>query len=325
MHYILFYFILLFGKFSTYPSVCLLICGIEGHIKMNKNWEVVLKEHKACKKLKIDYAKKYSESWKNFRKSKNFIISNYQKTKNNINETIRILDSEIPNNPIDSFLFKICHSSYSSFPYKTSGNPKKHRLYYYSTIVKQSKNDNTIIHLKGIKSAEPLFAKIVDLNTNISIPKLIYYLENDAATRLIYKSGVDACDPIYYLSISDVALELIEIISKCSFYDQRDLNHKNYDSNLKFSQLNNNDRNEIKNNILNWYLSSSRNPIEKTEEYLANATYHCTIETCQNLALLGYNEIAIKHLTNLYRTKYPTVGKKEMKKWIDKILTNSNK
>ena len=72
--------------------------------------------------------------------------------------------------------------------------------------------DSTLLYHKTYKTLYPKIVEIISLDLSISIPILIQYLNNDAATRLCL--GSDDWDELpFYLSISDVAIELIEIIS----------------------------------------------------------------------------------------------------------------
>ncbi|MBK7466400.1 MAG: hypothetical protein IPJ43_06030 [Saprospiraceae bacterium] len=146
----------------------------------------------------------------------------------------------------------ICLSAYSDFPFKQSGNSIK-ELYNKNNL--NAAGFSTLLYHKTYKTLYPKIVEIISLDLSISIPILIQYLNNDAATRLCL--GSDDWDELpFYLSISDIAIELIEIISLCDFFDNASFYDKLY------SNLPSPEKNVINSNIIKWH----NNTVEKIEK-----------------------------------------------------------
>ena len=123
---------------------------------------------------------------------------------------------------VDSFFQLIIDSSYSEFPFRVSG--KLLKSYYKIPKPNTSSSHISIWDPNNLrKSLNPKIAELIRLDDKILLPQLINYLENDAATRLcIGKTPIRPWEnrKSRYLSISDVALELIQIKTYCDFYSQ---------------------------------------------------------------------------------------------------------
>ncbi len=186
----------------------------------------------------------YHYSKKNLRKHKDF--------NSDIKKTIQFIKKQKCTTLIDSFFMDICLSAYSDFPFKQSGNSIK-ELYNKNNL--NAAGFSTLLYHKTYKTLYPKIVEIISLDLSISIPILIQYLNNDAATRLCL--GSDDWDELpFYLSISDVAIELIEIISLCDFFDNASFYDKLY------SNLPSPEKNVINSNIIKWH----NNTVEKIEK-----------------------------------------------------------
>jgi hypothetical protein len=123
---------------------------------------------------------------------------------------------------VDTFVHLICDSVYTRFPYRQSGHLNK-ALYF----VPPPDTSRLGIILQSIdgKDLFPEFAKLLQVDENILLPQLIQYLKNDAATRLCVRQ-FDWDEPPFYLSISDVAMEIIEVKTLCDFFDNASQSQK---------------------------------------------------------------------------------------------------
>lgn len=160
-----------------------------------------------------------------------------------IQQTIELLKTPMANE-VDSFFHNICSEWYAEFPFKIKG-PLSDELY---TL--HEGNNSALRQVPGSRYRKNLYPKvseIIDIPSNESIPLLIEYLDNHAATRLVVAPTWDMDDPSFYLSVSDMALELIKIITWCDFYNTA----TSYDP--LFSNLPSKDQKIITATIRNWY------------------------------------------------------------------------
>lgn len=130
-----------------------------------------------------------------------------------IQQTIALLKSPM-DNEVDSFFHAICSTWYSTFPYRVSAHLQE-ELFIEDTSYLNRRREKVY----G-KNLYPKVSQIINLPSNQSIPLLIEYLDNHAATRLVVAPNWDFEDPSFYLSVSDMALELIKIITWCDFSDK---------------------------------------------------------------------------------------------------------
>lgn len=147
--------------------------------------------------------------------------------------TIDFLDNSIPENYIDSLFINICKYHSSVFPYMASGNMKDNIQIEYANDSIKILTYITSIHSGSL---HPVIFKLFNKPRTPILSVLKSYLFNDAATRLI--GGY--LDPLYYyhFSISDMAMEYIEILTQCDFYDnqpgiQGKFSHLDIDSRLQ--------------------------------------------------------------------------------------------
>lgn len=218
-----------------------------------------------------------------------------------IESTLRFIDSIFTQATIiDSLFIKVCHESYDEFPYRQSG--------YMDRLVAMQKRRNAkkVKIPAGIpvppplpfprKSLYPLILPILDLPKQQSIPILIRYLSNHSATRCVVKPS-DWDEASYYLSVSDIAMELIELITLCDFYDNAAF------SSYLFSNL---PQNEIEKKITKikkwWAITQNLEMTEAVTFFLDSiASYgHSYVYTCNNL--LSYGDTST--VKPIYRSYY---------------------
>ena len=228
---------------------------------------------------------------------------------NDISRTIKF-KSEQSLTPLDNFFHHICDSVYSSFPYRKSGY-LTNELY----LVKPPDTSEIGIFIRGIegKNLYPQIAELLQLEENLLLPQLIEYLKNDAATRLCF-SPFDWDEAPYYLSVSDMAMEIIEIKTYCDFFDNASFSNKLY------SNLNHEERKLISDNISEWFIKTQElNGSNKVVYFLDSI---CNLDhsyrfTCHNLLFSGDTPTAKK----MYKKFYDTLSLPCRKEWeIGKIL-----
>src|SRR6187551_3004513 len=129
-------------------------------------------------------------------------------------QTIDLLESPMVNE-VDSFFHRICTEWYSIFPYRVSGHLQEELYLLYT---EDTTEINRIIERAEGKNLYPQVSQIINSPAHESIPLLMGYLNNHAATRLVVP-GWDWDEPSFYISVSDMAMELIEIITWCDFHD----------------------------------------------------------------------------------------------------------
>ena len=232
-----------------------------------------------------------------------------------ISSTLNFIQSD-PINKIDTFFHLICNTAFSNFPYRKSGRLEK-TLYQSENhlVIEAKENDSKLSKLiappppptppslgfKKYKSLYPYIRELTSLDSNKSIPLLFNYLRNDAATRLVIKPWDEELN--YYLSISDVAMEMLEIITLCDFFDNAS------QSNKLFSNLEEKEKDEIIFKIEKWIKFSKGVSKSKGIEYFLDSICevgHSYRFTCNNLLFSGYTKEAKEMYTKFYmQTEMP--------------------
>ncbi len=325
-------FILITLLFTTFTqnntNVCVPMCIIEGMIENGKPWDEILIQIPKCKK----------SNYKKLRKIRGPYLSNRSKrgtkyrAKNNkkdVKETIRYLKKTVPINAVDSFFIKICNRVQNRFPYETAGTLKKE--YYQPTTNFLSDEKNNISPPSTFDFGEEginTYHKILQLDPYQSISLLIPYLDNNAATRCVYRAGVDICDPVYYLSISDVAMELIEMLSYCDFFDKENPIFNSFyeytNPHRLYSDMSKEAKEAIKNRIINVYLNNkAEDDVYRISQFLENTTGPSFLNTCKNLKFLGHPDLAEKKLLTYYTPIYSSLTKTQIKKIVHQTLNEN--
>jgi hypothetical protein len=226
-------------------------------------------------------------------------IKSPKSSTNDISETIQFSKSSIKGSIIDEFFHNICDSTYSEFPYRRSGHLTKD---LYITPKKDTSRFALILSNSFGKSLYPEFAQIINIDENELIPKLIEYLKNDAATRLCIKS-VDWDELPFYLSISDVAMELLEVKTYCDFFD-----NASHSSKL-FSNLSEIEKEKVINDVEKLVkFKRGKTQFQKIEYFLdsISAIGHSYRFTCHNLLFSGDTIAAKKMYIKFYeQTEMP--------------------
>ena len=205
-------------------------------------------------------------------------------------KTIEFQTSHKDSNLIDQFFHHICDSTYREFPYRRSGNLTDD-LYIKPTI-DTSEIWQILNKINGL-NLYPKFAEIINIKEETLLPKLIEYLKNDAATRLCVEP-MEWDEAPFYLSISDVAMELLEVKTYCDFFDNA--SH----SALLFSNLDSNAKKGTIKIISNWYTESKElTDLESIVYFLNkyNDMGHSYSYTCNNLKFIGETILAKEKLT----------------------------
>ncbi len=252
----------LFLNFSTL-SICIPTCNVDGLIRNEISWKKILQAEKKCAKHNlVNISKLYNDSYFQKRRFVKLVKARSKLTKNDILQTIQFINQNDHSNPIDSFFLKLCQNSYSTTHFEISGKIKPIQLFEKSVnkAYLDSLENGLIVKAEPIykwnKDPSSLFRKIINLDSEYSLEKLVDYLDNDSATRLVIRTGVDVCDPKFYLSISDIALNLIEIITRCNFFDRSSNNFESFtdgnNHNRLFSDLYENEKKIITDKIINW-------------------------------------------------------------------------
>jgi hypothetical protein len=178
-----------------------------------------------------------------------------------IQQTLALLKSPMENE-VDSFFHAICSTWYSTFPYRVSA-PLQEELFIEDTSYLNRRREKVY----G-KNLYPKVSEILNLPSNESIPLLIEYLNNHAATRLVVHPTWDFEDPSFYLSVSDMALELIKIITWCDFYD-KETSYERLFSNLPLEYQ---ERNTS--TIRNWYQKTLGLPKNEAAAFFLDSICH---------------------------------------------------
>ncbi len=220
-----------------------------------------------------------------------------------ISKSIEFGSSNSDETIIDQFFHSICDSSYAIFPYRSSGRLSE-RHFFAETDTSYLARTFNIASGRDLHSH---FAALVNIDEEVLIPKLIDYLSNDAATRLCIRPP-DWDDPAFYISISDVAMDLIEVKTYCDFFDNASQGNK------LFSNLKQEEKAKLINVIKDWYANSRGMTVtEKINLFLS--TYcnygYSYIFTCHNLLFTGDTIQAIK----MYRTYYDSLSMPCRKEW----------
>ncbi len=225
------------------------------------------------------------ESWDSIYQFAKNELSIPKESLTDISKTIVFLNNKSNLSPIDKFFHIICDSVYKDFPYRRSGHLSKD-LYIIPT---HETNELDIILNRAFgKSLNSEFAVLIQYDIKVLIPELLKYLNNDALTRLCI-TPLDWNDVPYCLSISDVAMEIIEVKTYCDFFDNASFPE------MLFSNLNLEAKNKIIENILDWQATTAFMPINESILYfLDNLTDlgHSYTYTCNNLKFLGDTLVA---------------------------------
>ncbi|HZV71367.1 MAG TPA: hypothetical protein VFG10_17550 [Saprospiraceae bacterium] len=209
-----------------------------------------------------------------------------------IQQTILYLKSPI-HNEVDSFFHAICLAWYSEFPYRVSGYLRDELYILYE---EDTTEFDRILGSAFGKSLYPKASQLIHKPTTESIPLLFDYLDNHAATRLVVP-GWDWDEPSFYLSVSDMAMELIEIITWCDFFDNAAF------SDRLFSNLPAMDQEILISTIRKWYAETHELPKTKAAGYFLDSI--CPLGysfnfTCENLLYHGDTLTAKRTYQNYY-------------------------
>ena len=209
-----------------------------------------------------------------------------------ISKTIEFQTSHKDSNLIDYFFQLICDSTYSEFPYRKSGHLTDD-LYIKPTI-DTSEFWQVLNKINGLNLYSK-FAEIINIKEDTLIPQLIDYLQNDAATRLCI-IPTDWDEAPFYLSISDVAMELLEVKTYCDFFDNASYSQK------LFSNTSKSEKDKLLTEIDHWYKNTKS--LSKSEKVVYFLDSICPIGnsytfTCHNLLFAGDTMLA-KIMYNKY-------------------------
>lgn len=226
-----------------------------------------------------------------------------------ISQSIKFSNDQRNKSTIDNFFHNLCDSIYTEFPYRKSGHLTKN---LYIVPKKDTSHVSQILAKSFGKSLYSEFAQIVNIPEEELIPKLLYYLNNDSATRLCIRP-IDWDESPFYLSISDVAMELIEVKTYCDFFDNA--SH----SQMLFSNLSDKEKDEIITGIEKWMrFSNGESQIRGIEYFLDSICDlgNSYVYTCNNLLYFGDTLVAKTKYRHYYEeNKLPcrkshNVGKK---------------
>lgn len=220
-----------------------------------------------------------------------------------ISQTIEFQTNDKDSNLIDQFFHIMCDSTYTEFPYRRSGHLTDD-LYTKPTI-DTSEIWKIFNKINGL-NLYPKFAEIINIKEETLLPKLIEYLKIDAATRLCVKP-IDWGEAPFYLSISDVAMELLEVKTYCDFFDNASHSQK------LFSNTNKNEKDKLLSEIDHWYeRTKSLSKSEKVEYFLDSICPigHSYTFTCHNL-LFAEDTMLAKKMYNKYYNQLSMPCRKE--------------
>ncbi len=243
------------------------LCGQDWH-----NWEIA-RNHQASF---IDHIKKGMD-WDSILKTSDTSLLRLYSS--DIQLSIDLLNSPMAND-VDSFFHAICSEWFAEFPYRVSGHLQDELFKLYNEDTSQL---SQILEREFGKSLYPKVSQIINYSANESIPLLIEYLDNHAATRLVVPQ-YDWDEPPFYLSVSDMAMELLEIITWCDFYDNAAF------SNRLFSNFPSKDQEIITMTIRNWYKKTLKFPRNEAAAYFLDSIcpYGYSFSfTCENLLYHG--------------------------------------
>lgn len=228
---------------------------------------------------------------------------------NDISRTIKF-KTEPSLTPIDKFFHNICDSICLGFPYRKSGY-LTNDLYLIQTF----DTSEIKIFIRGLEGINlyPQIAELLQLDEKVLLPQLMEYLNNDSATRLCL-FPLDWDEAPYYLSVSDMAMEIIEIKTYCDFFDNASFPNKHY------SNLNHEEKKLIYDNIRKWFTKTqtlnSSNKVVFFLDSICNLD-HSYRFTCHNLLFAG----DLLTAKRMYKKFYDTLSLPCRKDWeIGKIL-----
>ena len=211
-----------------------------------------------------------------------------------LTKTIEFQRSRNESNLINQFFFEICDSTYSKFPYRRSGHLTADL--YKTPNIDTSEIGQIILKMTG-RSLYAKFAALINIDESELIPQLLRSLKNDAATRLCIRP-IEWDESPFYLSISDVAMELLEVKTYCDFFDNASHSQK------LFSNLSNIEKDEIIKKVEKWVkFKSGKTQFQKIEYFLDSLSDigHSYRYTCHNLLFIGDTIGAKKMFTKFYK------------------------
>lgn len=196
---------------------------------------------------------------------------------------------------VDTFFHRICDSVYARFPYRQSGHLSK-ALYF----VPPPDTSRIGIIIRGFegKDLHTEFAKLLQTDENKLLRQLIQYLKNDAATRLCIRP-IDWDESPFYLSISDIAMELLEVKTYCDFFDNASHSQK------LFSNLSETEKEKVIKNVEKWVeFRNGKTQFQKIEYFLDSLSDigHSYRYTCHNLLFIGDTIGAKKMYAKFYES-----------------------
>lgn len=163
----------------------------------------------------------------------------------------------------------------------------------------------------------------MELDRRVSVPRLISYLDNHSATRCIVKS-IDWDDPHFFLSVSDLAMATLEIVTLCDFFN----NAASYGR--LFSNQPKAEREALIHQIKDWWTQTEHLETAEAAVYMLDSMSnlgYSQLYTCKNLLSHGDTVLAKPQLRRYYdRMKLPcradhTTGRM-LAQLGDKILLN---
>ena len=187
---------------------------------------------------------------------------------------------------VDSFFHLICDSTFTEFPYRQSGHLTKS---IYTSHSKNIEYDSVLLDLiyPVGGSLYPKITELLSLDKKILLPQLINYLSNDAATRLcLIDMPMRPWEKrhTYYLSMSDIALDLIEMKTYCDFFDTAAFPY------MLYSNLDQISKDLIVVKVQDWFKSTTSMTTLKSIEYyldeICDTGYSYSL-TCNNIEFLG--------------------------------------
>lgn len=200
----------------------------------------------------------------------------HKETLDDILESIVFKNQKVGQSVVDEFFHNICDSVYSNFPFRSSGH--LYKGLYYNPSPEPTEFEITLSSIYG-KNLNWEFAKLLQLDLEILLPQLQKYLSNDAMTRLCIRPD-DSGDIPFCLSVSDMAMEIIEVKTYCDFFDNA--SH----SAMLFSNLDTIKRNKIIKSVAEWYYETQFLAKKESIVYFLDKFTdwgHSYTYTCNNL------------------------------------------
>jgi len=199
---------------------------------------------------------------------------------------------------LDKLMIAMCTERDGRFYYRQSGNMGTSIRNYNSNNTEESipEPHGEEIDIMDFVRTRFKYHQILKLKSNELVPRLIHYLSDDSATRQIF-GRPDWNEVPFYLSVSDIAMEFLELYTLCDFYDNASSAEK------IFSDRPEEEKAKLISEITRWWAATrGLDKLEAVPFYLDSIcdTDASFFYTCNNIAHYGDTLNAVMRYRQLY-------------------------